>query len=81
VPLLMTPSLDSSVERSVRKLARDRRRRLLRKEGAIVHNWLSQQLAELTMQARQVGAGLLEFSSDHNSSIGRLRIGIVAWPR
>lgn len=36
VPWLPAPSLDVSVERSVRKLALERRRRLLRKDGAMV---------------------------------------------
>lgn len=38
VPLLAAPSLESSVERSVRKLARERRRKLLRNDGAMIRN-------------------------------------------
>lgn len=41
VSWLPAPSLDPSLERSVRKLARERRRRLERKDGAIVaRDWV-----------------------------------------
>lgn len=78
MPLLMTPSLESSVERSVRKLARERRRRLLRKAGAMARECVSQKLVELVVQTRGVGDGLPKIPSDHKRGVGRLRIDCVS---
>lgn len=77
VPWLPAPSLDVSVERSVRKLAFERRRRLFRKAGAMVAGDLDLSSAKQELDGRRGkdSVMMMKPSRVESSNRGRTRDG------
>lgn len=71
VPWLTAPSLDVSVEASVRKLALDRRRSSLRNLGAILRAWQeSREAAQASKPQAEPGAVPGEFLGGGDGRVG-----------